>query len=85
MTLLETSEPHPDPQAITSNSGHSSTTGVDYKPHPSKLLVKTSLTTKREDRGFMCRLCSGSASDEDRQVFAEKAIYNDPELLRYQI
>jgi len=70
------SEPRPDPQALTSNPGNNSKTGVDYEPHPEK---SVSLTPERQMIvQSICSLYSGSASEDDMKVYAENAIYDDP-------
>ncbi|KAF8855737.1 hypothetical protein BDZ45DRAFT_804757 [Acephala macrosclerotiorum] len=69
-------EPHPNPQALTSNPGNNPSTGVDYKPHP-----ESSIPLSLERKNIVdsiTRLYSGSASESDMQVYAEKAIYDDP-------
>lgn len=59
-------EPHPDPQALTSNPSNNSKTGVDYEPHP-----EASLPVSEERRRIVdsiCALYSGSASEKDMMV-----------------
>lgn len=67
-------EPRPDPQALTSNPDPS--TGVDYEPHPEQSIK---ISPERE-KIVKCitKLYSGSASEEDMLVYAQKAIYDDP-------
>lgn len=72
-------EIRPDPQALT---GHSDATknassGVDYEPHPEQQTIKLS-PERQAIVEAICRLYSGSASETDMQVYAEKAIYDDP-------
>jgi len=70
------SEPRPDPQALTSNSGNNSKTGVDYEPHPDESVF---LTQERQKIVHsICSLYSGSANEDDMNVYAENAIYDDP-------
>jgi len=76
MSSPKSQEPHPDPQALTSNPGHNSTTGVDYEPHPSSSIPLSSSRQRIVDS--ICRLYSGSASEDDMQVYTEKATYDDP-------
>jgi hypothetical protein len=76
MSFPKSQEPHPDPQALTSNPGHNSKTGVDYEPHPSASIPLSS--SRQKIVGLICILYSGSASEEDMQVYPEKAIYDDP-------
>ncbi|KAI9848028.1 MAG: hypothetical protein M1837_001130 [Sclerophora amabilis] len=72
----ESHEPNPDPQGLTSNPPHNSSSGVDYTPHPEKSI---SISPRRESIvKSICSLYSGSASEEDMSVYAEKAIYDDP-------
>lgn len=69
-------EPHPDPQALTSNPPDNSSSGVDYEPHPEKSLP---IPPEREQVvKSITNLYSGSASEEDMQVYAKEAIYDDP-------
>ncbi|KAE8443378.1 hypothetical protein EG329_001936 [Mollisiaceae sp. DMI_Dod_QoI] len=69
-------EPNPDPQALTSNPGNNSSTGVDYEPHPESSIPLSPERQKIIDS--ITSLYSGSASESDMQVYAEKAIYDDP-------
>ncbi|KAK4934246.1 hypothetical protein LTR28_010767, partial [Elasticomyces elasticus] len=71
-------EIRPDPKALTSNSdtAQNSSSGVDYEPHPEKSIKLEPERQKIVDS--ICRLYSGSASEEDMQVYAEKSIYDDP-------
>lgn len=71
-------EPHPDPQALTSNPDPSQNapTDVDYTPHP-----ESSIQVPPEREAIVkaiTDLYSGSASKEDVEVYAEKAVYDDP-------
>jgi len=71
-------EPHPDPQFLTTNPDPKKNTssGVDYEPHPSQ-----SINVSAERQNIIRRitnLYSGSASEQDMQVYTEKAIYDDP-------
>ena len=77
-SLQQNHEPRPDPQTLTSNPDPSknASTGVDYEPHPSQ-----SIDISPEREGIInaiTRLYSGSASEEDMQVYAKEAIYDDP-------
>ena len=71
-------EIRPDPQALTgsSNPEENSSTGVNYEPDPSKSLEispdRTDIVKK------ITSLYSGSASEEDMMVYAERAVYDDP-------
>ena len=65
-------EPQPDPQKLTGHEGKV----VDYEPHP-----ENSLKISPEHDGIIksiTNLYSGSASEKDMMVYAEKAIYDDP-------
>ena len=72
-------EPHPDPHALTgSDDGQLGKVSkdVDYEPYPEK-----SLRVSSEHQAIIdaiTSLYSGSASEEDMQVYAEKSIYDDP-------
>ena len=74
--LQENYEPRPDPQSLTSNPLHNSSTGVDYEPHPEKS-IKIPPERERIVRSIT-NLYSGSASEEDMQVYAAEAVYDDP-------
>ena len=67
-----------DPVALTSNPDPSQNTssGVDYEPHPEKSIP----ISDSQDAivKAICRLYSGSASEEDMQVYAEESVYDDP-------
>ena len=83
MSLLSSSssipaEPHPDPQTLTQNPEPSNNTSskVDYEPHPESSIPLEAGRQRIVDS--ICRLYSGSASEEDMMVYAEKAIYDDP-------
>ncbi|MCJ1302739.1 hypothetical protein MMC08_005543 [Hypocenomyce scalaris] len=72
-------EIRPDPQALTHNHqdpSQNSSTDVDYEPHPEKSL-KVSPEHEKIVKAIT-NLYSGSASEEDMQVYAEKAVYDDP-------
>ncbi|MDI1485832.1 MAG: hypothetical protein OHK93_004021 [Ramalina farinacea] len=76
--LHDQDEPHPDPQALTSNPDESqnSSTGVDYEPHPESSLK---ITQERQHIiDSISRLYSGSCSEDDMRVYAKEAIYDDP-------
>lgn len=71
-------EPRPNPQDLTasSNTDENSVTGVNYEPNPS-----TSIKVSPEREAIVQKitnLYSGSASEEDMQVYAAEAIYDDP-------
>ncbi|KAI9746389.1 MAG: hypothetical protein M1818_000102 [Claussenomyces sp. TS43310] len=70
-------EPHPNPQASTSNPDptQTSSSGVDYEPHPERSLPLPPARQKIVD--CITTLYSGSASEEDMQVYSEQAIYDD--------
>jgi hypothetical protein len=76
--LEEQYEIRPDPQALTANKDPSqnSASGVDYEPHPEKSIK---LEPEREKIvRSICNLYSGSASEDDMQVYATEAVYDDP-------
>lgn len=71
-------EPRPDPQGLTYNTDPSknASTDVDYAPHP-----ESSLKVPQEREAIVKaikNLYSGSASEDDMKVYAEKAVYDDP-------
>ncbi|KAK4953933.1 hypothetical protein LTR10_008537 [Elasticomyces elasticus] len=71
-------EIRPDPQGVTGNEDPSknSSTGVDYEPHPEKSIK---LSPERQHIvDSITRLYSGSASESDMSVYAEKSVYDDP-------
>lgn len=71
-------EKRPDPQTLTGHDDPSknSSSGVDYEPHPEKSIK---LEPKRERIvQSICNLYSGSASEDDMQVYAHEAVYDDP-------
>ena len=76
--LQDKYEIRPDPVALTQNSDASqnSSTGVDYEPHPENSIKVDEKQQKIVDS--ICRLYSGSASEDDMQVYAAEAIYDDP-------
>jgi len=76
MSSSKAQEPHLDPQRLTSNPSHNSNMGVDYQPHPSSSIPLSASRQKIVDS--ICRLYSGSASEDDMEVYAGKAIYDDP-------
>lgn len=72
-------EIRPDPQKLTGHTDPSknSSTGVDYEPHPEDQKIKLEPERQRIVDSI-CNLYSGSASEQDMQVYAEKAVYDDP-------
>ncbi len=66
-------EPHPDPQSLT---GSNETFDVDYEPHPENSVPVDA--DQQEIIKSICNLYSGSASENDMQVYAEDSIYDDP-------
>jgi hypothetical protein len=68
-------EPHPDPQKLTKNTvpRQNSSPDVDYEPHPENSLPVSE--TRKKILKSICNLYSGSASEDDMQIYAEKAIY----------
>jgi hypothetical protein len=76
--LREQYEKRPDPVALTHNEDEAQNTasGVDYEPHP-----ENSIDLEPERQKIVqsiCNLYSGSASEDDMRVYAEKAVYDDP-------
>lgn len=69
-------EPNPNPQALTGTDSLRNVSDADYEPYPDQ-----SLSISEEHQQIMRRIINlycGSASEEDMQVYAEKAIYDDP-------
>ena len=71
-------EVRPDPQSLTASSdpSNNSSTGVNYEPNPS-----TSLKVSPEREEIVRKITNlycGSASEEDMQVYAAEAVYDDP-------
>jgi hypothetical protein len=72
-------EPVPDPHELAGEDAGrpgSLSTDVDYEPHPEE-----SLKVSPEHQAIIdaiMSLYSGSASEKDMQVYAEKSIYDDP-------
>lgn len=76
--LQDNFEKRIDPKALTQNPDPSqnSSSGVDYEPHPEKSIP---LDAERQKIvNSICNLYSGSASEEDMQVYAAAAVYDDP-------
>lgn len=69
-------EPHPDPQGLTSKLSAEPKLDIDYEPYPERS-VKIDADREKVLKSI-CNLYSGSASEEDMQVYAEKAVYDDP-------
>ena len=69
-------EPRPDPQELTSQVAGEPKLDVDYEPHPEHSME---IDAKRQKvLQSICNLYSGSASEEDMQVYSEESIYDDP-------
>lgn len=77
--LQDAYEIRPDAHQLTHNStdpSENSSTSVDYEPHP-----ENSLPVSPEHERIVkaiTNLYSGSASEEDMLVYADKAVYDDP-------
>jgi len=75
--LQEQFEPHPDPKVLTGHKDPSGNiTGIDYEPYPENS-VKVS-PDKEDIMKRITNLYSGSASEQDMQVYAKESIYDDP-------
>ncbi|KAJ4351556.1 uncharacterized protein N0V89_006899 [Didymosphaeria variabile] len=77
-SLMQDYEKRPDPVSLTQNPDPSknSSSGVDYEPHPEK-----SIELEPERQRIVqsiCSLYSGSANEQDMQVYAEESVYDDP-------
>lgn len=72
-------EPNPNPYVVAGGEKGrpgSVSKDVDYEPHPEE-----SLKVSPEHQAIIdaiTSLYSGSASEKDMQVYAEKSIYDDP-------
>lgn len=71
-------EPRPDVSELTGDASRADNIRkrVDYEPHPEK-----SVEVSPEHQNIIDsieRLYSGSSSEQDMQVYSEKAIYDDP-------
>lgn len=65
-------EPHPDPKELTGKN----VSDVDYEPYPEK---SQKISPEHEQIiKHITNLYSGTASEDDMQVYAEKSIYDDP-------
>ena len=76
--LQDKYEIRPDPVALTQNRddpSQNTSSGVDYEPHPPGIKVSPE---HQHVIDCITRLYSGSASEDDMKVYAEKAIYDDP-------
>ncbi|KAK5077478.1 hypothetical protein LTR70_009725 [Exophiala xenobiotica] len=75
--LYDKFEPRPDSQHLTGDDDRRNVSAnVDYEPHPEK-----SLKVPEEHQQIIqhiTNLYCGSSSETDMQVYAEKAIYDDP-------
>lgn len=75
--IHEQFEPHPDPEQLTGHeSSKNVSKNVDYEPYPEQ-----SITISDEHKQIMqhiTNLYCGSCSKTDMEVYAEKAIYDDP-------
>ncbi|KAK5116236.1 hypothetical protein LTR62_008563 [Meristemomyces frigidus] len=71
-------EIRPDPQKLTGHDDPSrnASTGVDYEPNPENSIKLP--PNRQHIVDCITRLYSGSASEQDMQVYAEKSIYDDP-------
>ncbi|KAF1948910.1 hypothetical protein CC80DRAFT_583244 [Byssothecium circinans] len=71
-------EKRPDPVKLTQNAEgpNNASSGVDYEPHPDKSIPLE--PSQQRIVQSICNLYSGSANEEDMQVYAKEAIYDDP-------
>lgn len=74
--LPQSYEIRPSPSISTTNDPNTSPSEIDYEPHPSR--SQQIPPSRQAIVDAICRLYSGSASEDDMQVYAEKAIYDDP-------
>ncbi|KAI1613017.1 hypothetical protein EDD37DRAFT_648537 [Exophiala viscosa] len=71
-------EPHPNPHKLAGDDAdpRNVSKNVDYEPHPERSVSISPEHKKIVDT--ITRLYCGSASEDDMQVYAAKAIYDDP-------
>ena len=69
-------EPTPNAHELTANAASTNSSDVDYEPYPDRSIEISPERQKVLDA--ITSLYSGSASEEDMQVYAESAIYDDP-------
>ena len=70
-------EPRPDPQELTGNDERKNVSdNVDYEPHPERSLKISE--GHQQIIKHITNLYCGSSNEADMQVYAEKAIYDDP-------
>jgi hypothetical protein len=76
--LQDKYEKRVDVQDLTGHSHPSknSSTGVDYEPNPENSIKLEPERQKIVDA--ITNLYSGSASEEDMQVYAKESVYDDP-------
>jgi hypothetical protein len=77
-SLHQKYEPNPDPQSLTSKQDRPQnvTKDADYEPHPEQSVPVSPAQQEIIDK--ITSLYSASASESNMQVYAEKAIYDDP-------
>lgn len=77
-SMQQNYEKRPNPTEVTSNKDPSqnSSSGVDYEPHPQNSIQIE--PGRQEIVKKITNLYSGSASEEDMQVYAKEAVYDDP-------
>jgi hypothetical protein len=61
---------------LTTKTPSDSSADVDYEPHPDKSIPLS--PDRQKIVTSICSLYSGSASEEDMQVYSSEAIYDDP-------
>lgn len=70
-------EPRPDPEQLTGgDSTRNVSKNVDYEPHPERSIAVSD--QHKEIVQHITNLYCGSSSKNDMEVYAEKAIYDDP-------
>lgn len=75
--IHEQFEPHPDPEQLTGNESTKNVSkDVDYEPHPERSIAVSE--QHKEIIAHITNLYCGSCDKADMEVYAEKAIYDDP-------
>lgn len=70
-------EVRPDAQGVTGVSTQpKNVSNIDYEPYPEQSIKLDH--TRQHIVDSICRLYSGSASEDDMQVYASESIYDDP-------
>lgn len=70
-------EPHPDPEQLTGDDSTKNVSkNVDYEPYPERSIAVSD--QHKQIIQHITNLYCGSCDKTDMEVYAEKAIYDDP-------